>query len=67
MVNERLQGEEKFHSKNYLLGMPCSNVKMRLKSASQKLNFVMAKAISKSFTLDCSCKCVLEFPPSYAQ
>ena len=56
MVNERLQGEEKFHSKNYLLGMP----------ASQKLDFVMAKAISKRFTLDCSCKCVLEFPPSYA-
>ena len=25
MANERLQGEEQFHSKNYLLEMPCSN------------------------------------------
>ena len=27
--------------------------KMCLKSAAQKLNFVMSKAISKSYTLDC--------------
>ena len=45
MASERLQGEEQFHSKNYLLEIPCSHVKMRLKSAPQKLNFVMAKAI----------------------
>ena len=47
MANERLQGKEQFHSKNYLLEMPRSHAKMRLKSALQKLNFVMAKAISK--------------------
>ena len=32
------------------LEMPRSHAKMRLKSASRKLNFVMAKAISKSIT-----------------
>ena len=66
MANERLQGEEQFHSKNYLLEMLCSHVKMRLKSAPQKLNFVMAKAISKSYTLDCRCKYLCTFPHSYA-
>ena len=65
MADERLQGEEPFHSKNYLLEMPCSHAKMRLKSAPQKLNFVMAKAISKGYTLDCSCKCPCTFPHSY--
>ena len=45
MANERLQGEEQFHSKNYILEMPRYHAKMHLKSASQKLNFVMAKAI----------------------
>ena len=39
MVSERLQGEEKFNSKNYLLEMPCFHAKMRLKSAPQKLDF----------------------------
>ena len=58
MANEQLQGEEQFHCMSYLLGMPRSHGKMRLKSASQKLNFVMAKVISsKSYTVDCSCKC----------
>ena len=52
MANERLQGEEQFHSKNYLLEMPCSYAKMHLKSARQKLNFVMIKTISKGYTLD---------------
>ena len=66
-ASERLQGEEQFHSKNYLLEMPCFHAKMRLKSAPQKLNFLMAKAISKSCTLDCSCKCPCTFPHSYAQ
>ena len=56
IANERLQGEEQFHSKNYLLEMPRSHAKMRLKSEPQKLNFVMTKAISKSYTLACSCK-----------
>ena len=66
MVNERLQIKEQFHSKNYLLEMPRSHAKMRLKSGPQKLNFVMAKAISKRYTLDCSCKCPCTFPHSYA-
>ena len=54
MVSERLQREEQFHSKNYLLEMPHSHAKMRLKNAPQKLNFLMTKDISKSYTLDCS-------------
>ena len=33
IANERLQYEEQFHSKNYLLEMPCSHAKMHLKSA----------------------------------
>ena len=67
MASERLQGEEQFHSMNYLLEMPRSHAKIRLKSAPQKLNFLMAKAISKRCTLDCSCKCPCTFPHSYAQ
>ena len=67
MASERLQEEEQFHTKNYLLEMSCFHAKMRLKSAPQKLNFLMAKAISKSCTLDCSCKCPSTFPHSYAQ
>ena len=57
MANGRLQGEEKIHSKNYFLEMPCSHAKMRLEKATQKLNFEMAETISKSYTLDCSFKC----------
>ena len=64
MSSERLQGEEQFHSKNYLLEMPCFHAKMRLKSAPQKLNFLMEKATSKSCTLDCSYKCPCTFPHS---
>ena len=56
MAIERLQGEKQVHSKNYLLEMPRFHAKMGLKSAPQKLNFLMAKAISKRCTLDCSCK-----------
>ena len=67
MANERLQGEEQFHTKNYLLEMPRVHAKMRLKRATKKLNFLMAKAISKSYTLDCSCKCSCTLPHSYAQ
>ena len=55
MASERLQGEEQFHSKNCLLEMPRSHAKMRLKSEPQKLNFSIAKDISKSYTLDCTC------------
>ena len=45
MASQRLQGEEKFHSKNYLLEMSRSYAKMPLKSAPQKLNFFIAKDI----------------------
>ena len=55
MASERLQGEEQFHSKNYFLEMPCSHAKLCLKSAPQKLNFLMAEDILKSYSLDCSC------------
>ena len=55
MTSKRLQGDEQLHSKNYLLEMPRSHAKMRLKSAPQKLSFLMAKDTSKSYTLDCSC------------
>ena len=55
MASERLQGEDQFHSKNYLLEMPCSHVKMRLNNAPQKLDFLMANDTSKSHTLDCNC------------
>ena len=64
--NERLQGEEQFHSKNYFLEMQRSHAKMHLKIVPQKLNFVMARAISKNYTLDCTCKCPCTFPHSYA-
>ena len=51
-----------FYSKNFSLEMPRSHAKMHLKSAAQKLNFVMAKAILNSYTLDGSCKCPCTFP-----
>ena len=37
--------KERHHSKNYLLEVPHSHAKIRLKSAPQELNFVIAKAI----------------------
>ena len=67
MASERLQGEKNFHSKNYLLEMPRFHAKMHLKSAPQKLSLLMAKAISKRCTLDCSCKCPCTLSHSYAQ
>ena len=57
MASERLQGEKQLHSKSYLLEISRFHAKMRLKIAPQKLNFLMKKAISKSCTLDCRCKC----------
>ena len=62
MANERLQGEEKFDSKHYLAR---SHAKMHLKSAPQKLNLVMKKAILKSYTLVCRYKCPCMFPHRY--
>ena len=44
MASETLQGEEQFHSKNYILKISRFHAKMRLKSAPQKLNFLMEKA-----------------------
>ena len=67
MANERLHEKKQFHSKNYLLEMPHSHAKMRLKNAPQKLNFLMAKAILKSYTQGYSFKCLCTFPHSYAQ
>ena len=58
--------EGQFHSENYLLEMLFSHVKMHLESASQELKFAMAEALSKTYTLDCSCKCPYMFPHSYA-
>ena len=55
MTSTRLQGEEQSPSKNYILELPRSHAKRRLKSAPQKLNFLMAKAILKRFKLDYSC------------
>ena len=57
MTNEKLQGEGKFHSKNYRFEMTRCHAKMHFKSVPQRLDFVMAKAISNIYTLDCSCKC----------
>ena len=67
MASERLQGEEQFHTKNYLLEMSRFHAKMRLKSAPQKLNFLMEKATSKSCTLDCRYKCPCTSLHSYGQ
>ena len=67
IASERLEGEEQFHSKNYFLEMSLFHTKIRLKSAPQKLNFLMEKATSKSCTLDFSNKCPCTFPHSYAQ
>ena len=50
MTNQKL-----FHSKNYFLEMALSYIEMLLKSDPQELNFVMAKATSKGYTLDCRC------------
>ena len=36
------------------------------KCAPQELNFVIAKVISKGYTLECSCKCSCTFLHSYA-
>ena len=47
VANERLQGEQQFHSKNYFLETSRSHAKIPLKNALQKLNFVMVEAISK--------------------
>ena len=47
IANEKSQGEEQYHSKNYLLETPRSHAKMHLESAPQKLNFAVAKSYIK--------------------
>ena len=59
MANDRLQQEEKYHSKNYLLEMSRSHATMRSKSTPQKLNFVI-----KVIAIDCSSKCPCAFQRS---
>ena len=39
---------------------------MRLKSAPQKLNFLIVKGIQKRYTLNCSHKCLCTLPHGYA-
>ena len=51
MASQRLQGEEQFRSKNWLLEIPCFHSKMSLKSAPQKLNFLMAKTTIETIIL----------------
>ena len=54
MANENLQSGTVSFSE-----LPFGNASFPCQNAiePQKLNFVMAKAISNSYTLDCSCKC----------
>ena len=67
MASKRLLGEEQFLSKDCILEMSSFHHKIRLKIAPQKLNFLMAKAISKSCTLDCRCVHPCMFPHRYVQ
>ena len=64
IASERLQGVEQFYSKYFLwkclIPMPECVWKVHHK------NWTLVKAISKSYTLDCSCKFPCTFPHSYA-
>ena len=51
LANERIKEDEQFHCKNYLLEMSYSHAKMGLKIAPQKLDFIIAKATSKNYTM----------------
>ena len=61
MASESLQGEKQLHFKYYFY--KCF---IPMKSAPQKLEFLMVRAISKSYTLDCSCKSPCAFTHRYA-
>ena len=39
---------------DHVLEVPLSHARMRLESTAQKVNFLMAKNIQKSYTLNCS-------------
>ena len=54
------------YNKNYFLEMPRSHAKMRSKNAPQKLNFVIAKVVSKNFIHKISYKCPCTFKNSHA-
>ena len=58
--------ERNYFGLGTVLEMPSSHAKMRLKSAPQKLNFLMAKDVQKKYTLNCSLKCPCTFPHIYA-
>ena len=62
MASERLQGEEQFHSKNYLLEMPRFHAKMRLKSAPQKTNFFNSKSYIKTLYIRLQLQMPLQVP-----
>ena len=53
-----------YKERNYFLEIPPSHVKRRLKSAPQKLNFVTAKAVLESYTIDYSRKSPFMFTHS---
>ena len=58
MASERLQAEELFHSMYYLW-------KCLIPMQKYVWKVHHKKAISKSYTLNCSCKCPCTFPHSY--
>ena len=62
MSNKRWQGEELIYSMDHVLEVPLSHARMRLESTAQKVNFLMAKNIQKSYTLNCSHKYPCMFP-----
>ena len=65
MSNERLQGEELLQSENHVLEALSSHAKILLKSATQKLNFLMAKSYTKKLYTELFHKCPCMFPHSY--
>ena len=58
--------ERNYFRRRIVLEVPLSHAKMCLKSASQKVNFLMAKNIQKSYTLNYNHKRPCTFPDSYA-
>ena len=75
VANEKLQGEQGSSRRdlnlleernNFILRTTFSKCLVTMpRCTPQKLNFVMAKTITKSYTLDCSCKCPCTSPHRY--
>ena len=64
MANERLEGEEQFHSRNYLLKMSRFHAKIHFKIAPQKLNLVIVeKLYQKLLYLRYQLQMLLHVPP----